>query len=175
MIKKESKGKVTTYKFGKYEVTIHDNPPEKNSLTRNYANAELHLNGEVPWNLNFHYGGKYCSLGDLGNHGITKNETLKATKEIDFLIHCVEKYLYSKGTREVVGRTHPTFAKFMKKRGWTPKVITKHCHDISKRISPKNNPLPLVVRHALKLKEKKKLATKKKAPAKKKVPLKRRH
>ena len=118
--------------------------------------AELTVNGKSAWRLDFFYNDDYCKLGDLHEEEVAKVRSISAIKEIDFLRYFTEKFLYSVGVREVSGRTHPAFSRFLEHKGWKSKQINSHCSDVSKKISLKNNPVPIVIKQAKKTRRPKK-------------------
>jgi hypothetical protein len=133
------KNKKSTYSLGKYKVIFYENSPETNTQARNFCSIELISRREVLWSLYFFHKDNHASLGDLNDH--TKQEgTLKAVIELDLLWHCLEDYFQKKGIKTVSGRTNTKFGRFLKKiRGWKNKPVNKHCTDIEKIVTKKNN------------------------------------
>ncbi|MBT4596785.1 MAG: hypothetical protein HOC95_02295 [Candidatus Diapherotrites archaeon] len=145
MIEEKSRHRTTTYTFGKYKVVIKSIPPPKDSLAQSFCIATLKVGKNSAWEWRFHHTDDHCGLDDLHDCGLTTPNTRKAAQELDFLLHCLERYANKIGIKTANVRTHPRFGRFMSKRGWKPSKVNPTCVDAKKSLSPKRNRLPSIM------------------------------
>ena len=81
-----------------------------------------------------------CHLGKLKEESKPSSKKLR-TIELDLLRYFIEKTLFEKGFRTVVGRTNKKLAAAMGGRGWT---VSADGLEVTKKLSAINNPKPLL-------------------------------
>jgi len=139
-----TKGKTTIYTFKDYSAKfIEIKKPTKESM--GFCDVKLLIKNTPAWTFHYFYSPTDCRVDNLLATNPSKNGSKQAAMELDFLMHCVEKHLFSKGVTLQKVRTHKGFARFLSRRGWTVKNKSPTTFDMEKILKKRNNPAPSIM------------------------------
>ncbi|MFA5361281.1 MAG: hypothetical protein WC290_02430 [archaeon] len=144
MITSIVKGNKTTYKVKDYVLLFNNQKPS--GLRGGFCSAKMTLKNKPILSFQYFYSENRARLEDLCIVDSTQIGTSSLAKELDLMMHLLEKHLKKQGLTFTSVNTHKGFAKFLLQRNWRISQKNNANYTLEKKLTQRNNPLPGIMR-----------------------------